>query len=358
MASTDQIIGAMTRRVGTSLDRIYVQYMEVPMIYIRCSSGNLGVRKNQRARLFIKPNVVLAVLIAFLSILLVQCNTDRWSNVRQRYPSFQVLPRIPGYGYGQPRWSPDGTQIVFLGAPGISIINRGGTQERSVTDRSLYAVSPDWSPDGSRIAFASRNNDKWDIYTMNVDGSNIMQLTYLEHAGAPKWSPDGERIAFNYKPAEKEDWGIYLMNTDGTNIIRLTHYPLVIGTFEWAPDSMSIVFSAVDESPIGQANLGKSHRVYHVKADGTDLRLLTKDKDGTLSLMWSPDGQAILFLSQASPVGFYLIGADGSGLRMVLDGLFCFDPSWSRKNNHLVCACMETPQVSRLCTVDMKDALK
>ena len=304
----------------------------------------------------------LFVALVFLILFLVQCKSDPWLDVKQRYPSFQLLPSIPGYQYRQPRWSPDGTQIAYMGVVDISIINSNGTQQRSVTDRSLLSVSPDWSPDGKRIAFALRNNGSWDIYTMNVDGSNIVQLTHLGNAGAPRWSPDGKRIAFNYKSGKKEDSGIYLMDTDGTNITQLTHYPLVVDPPEWSPDSMYIVFAAVDESPINErqtvtAGLNKSYMVYTVKVDGSDLRLLTKDRSGTYPV-WSPDGKSILFVSRASPGGFYLVGADGSGLRITLDAFTCDEPSWSWTNNRLVCACWETPQVSQLCTIDMKDVLK
>jgi Tol biopolymer transport system component len=53
------------------------------------------------------------------------------------------------------------------------------------------------SPDGSRVAFVSRATGNSDIWTQNVDGSDLRQLTNDEAADAwPIWSPDGEWIVF------------------------------------------------------------------------------------------------------------------------------------------------------------------
>ncbi len=59
-------------------------------------------------------------------------------------------------------------------------------------------AAPVLSPDGSRVAFMSRREgENWDVYVVNVDGSNLQRLT-KDNAqdGLPTWSPDGNAIAF------------------------------------------------------------------------------------------------------------------------------------------------------------------
>ena len=52
-------------------------------------------------------------------------------------------------------------------------------------------------PDGRQIAFVSDRTGQAEIWIANADGTNQIQLTSLENAGAPSWSPDGQKIVFS-----------------------------------------------------------------------------------------------------------------------------------------------------------------
>jgi serine/threonine protein kinase len=66
------------------------------------------------------------------------------------------------------------------------------------------------SPDGTRIAFVSIAAGHSDIWTQNVDGSDLRQLTNDEASDSwPVWSPDGQSIAFSsYREGRQETWRI------------------------------------------------------------------------------------------------------------------------------------------------------
>ena len=73
-----------------------------------------------------------------------------------------------------------------------------------------------------RIVFASNRDGDWDIYSMDVNGDNLVQLT--DHPASdeyPACSPDGRRIAFTSERGVTHD--LYVMDSDGNNVIRLTH---------------------------------------------------------------------------------------------------------------------------------------
>ncbi|MGZ9160397.1 MAG: serine hydrolase, partial [Candidatus Limnocylindrales bacterium] len=103
-----------------------------------------------------------------------------------------LLDRLVGY----PTWSPDGARIA--------VELRGDESHIGVLDVATGAVAelgrgyaPKWSPDGSRLAYVSGNDDALDIYVMDADGANLVQLTDdAAFDTFPIWSPDGTTIMF------------------------------------------------------------------------------------------------------------------------------------------------------------------
>ena len=98
---------------------------------------------------------------------------------------------------GFPRWSPDGTRVVFgasaAGEPAsIYWVARGDDQVHRVT-ASVPGLQwdgfPDWSPDGRWIVF-ERNGDRAQLYAVRPDGSGLTQLTDGSGFKAlPRWRP-------------------------------------------------------------------------------------------------------------------------------------------------------------------------
>ena len=124
-------------------------------------------------------------------------------------------------------WSPDGERILFQshrdGDWEIYVMNADGGDVVQLTDNEWWDLHPSWSSDGGRIVFTSdrENNRCAQIYVMNVDGSGVERLTYercTDHL--PALSPDGGRIVFTsqYGPG---DSGIFVMNADGSEVVRL-----------------------------------------------------------------------------------------------------------------------------------------
>ena len=164
------------------------------------------------------------------------------------------LTQSPERADGSPSWSPDGKQIVFhvfeQGIADIWVMSSDGGNPRNLTNHDALDSYPDWSPDGNQIVFESDRNMEqvfkfppWrnlDIYIMNADGTNPINLTNHPAADTqPAWSPDGLRIVFSsnrdgdWERNPKDNWEVYVMNADGTNPINLTNHPKWDSQVSW-----------------------------------------------------------------------------------------------------------------------------
>jgi Tol biopolymer transport system component/DNA-binding winged helix-turn-helix (wHTH) protein len=106
------------------------------------------------------------------------------------------------------------------------------------------ASLPHFSPDGRKIAFESTQSGYDEIWTVNSDGSDPAQLTFLNgQSGTPHWSYDGRFIAFDYRPANHSE--VYLMEVSG-GLPRIVHtVPGADNTVpSWSHDGKWLYFSS------------------------------------------------------------------------------------------------------------------
>jgi Tol biopolymer transport system component len=75
-------------------------------------------------------------------------------------------------------------------------MNADGTEQVQLTSGEEPNYRPAVSPDGSKVIFACSNDDHYDICLMNVDGSNVQNLTQSDiNELYPAWLSD-TTIAF------------------------------------------------------------------------------------------------------------------------------------------------------------------
>src|SRR6266853_1624628 len=157
-------------------------------------------------------------------------------------------------------WSPDGTKIGFQAGGDIYVINADGSSLVNVTNNAAADGGPVWSPDGGKIAFWTNRDGKDAIYVMNADGSGsaAQLINTAADDGAPVWSPDGTKIGF------EAGGDIYVMNADGSNPVNVTNSPDWNSGIVWSPDGRTIAFQTSSSSGFVE--------IWVVNADGSSLK--------------------------------------------------------------------------------------
>ncbi len=215
----------------------------------------------------------------------------------------------------------------------IYLMNADGSGQTRITNNSVRDDYPTWSPNGTKLAFVRQNGSTYSINLMNADGTNQTQLTtftlsntqpYPYERFGMSWSPDGKKIAF------QDSTDIFTINTDGSNRINLTNGQFVNYEPSWSPDSSKITF----------ARSIYSHGYYPntctMNADGGNVRQITncvgycEDR----SPAWSPDGGRIAITDDDQEnAGILLINPDGTNPQYNSYGL---KPKWSPDGTKIV----------------------
>ena len=234
-----------------------------------------------------------------------------------------------------PTWSPDGSKIAFVkqngGVFSINLINANGTNQTELTriipwntslPSQLFSMS--WSPDGAKIAF----QDSTDIFTINVDGSNRVNLTNGQFINyGPSWSPDGSRIAFARSPYSHGYYpNVCTMNADGSNVRQIASCQGYCATYapDWSPDSGRIAFTFNGDSDYD------AYTIALVNPDETNLQHIISG--GVEHPKWSPDGTKIVSYSGGYsniPSQIWVINRNGSGQTQLTNASSNnFHPDW------------------------------
>jgi Tol biopolymer transport system component len=247
--------------------------------------------------------------------------------------------RDDGVADKQPAFSPDGSRVAFMCSNEIYVTDADGSgTPRNLTNSPLLDWNPAWSHDGTRIVFQRRGSDNaFNIWTMNADGTNPVQLTSDGGNTQPAWSsplpsaPDG-KIVYRHSAAE-----LWTMNPDGSGSAELNFScptdngicDTSVGIPTFSPDGTKIAFDySGDIYWTSTAGGGNSTPILR-GGTNQDQEYPGDEKEAA----WSPDGTKIAFEHNGnvagSPYDIYTANADGSSTQATrITSLGSSNPDW------------------------------
>jgi TolB protein len=134
------------------------------------------------------------------------------------------------------RIGPDGN------SEGLFVVNTNGTGLKQITPADFDLSSfGDWSPQGNEIVFSRHITPDVhsSIWVVHTDGTGLHEIN-VQPASAcgganadpsalgcnePTWSPDGAKFAFTRSHNNDVDGEIYTVNVDGTGLAQVTDAP-------------------------------------------------------------------------------------------------------------------------------------
>jgi Tol biopolymer transport system component len=216
---------------------------------------------------------------------------------------------FPGEGW-EVSWSPDSTRIAdwitWNGDIGIYAIDG---QRLAVVPLpascQIGEVSPGWSLDGNAVVTTCE---------LPIDGETARPLPLADPRSSWDWvySPDGERVAYVSALGANP---LVMAEADGIEIRALDHPPGVrYHSPVWSPSGDQVAFTASPCCEDGFPNADSELRMVSV-ATGQVTTLAAEP--GVLPLRFSPDGDRVLFRSDA---GLSSVDTDGSNDRLLIPG--------------------------------------
>ena len=180
--------------------------------------------------------------------------------------------------------SPDGDRLLMTlsrsANPHIYEMNLATREMKRLTTRSdSVDSSAAYSPDGKYITFVSDRSGNPQVYIMEIATGKTQRLTRLNWCDTPRWSSSGEWITFAGRQSSSDNFDIYLVDITGSQLRQLTHDAGSNEDPTWSPDGRFIGFTSTR---------GGSRQIYVMDSDGSAPHIVANLPGNSYTPAWGP----------------------------------------------------------------------
>lgn len=190
--------------------------------------------------------------------------------------------------------SPDGLTLA-IDLQGIlwTMPSAGGTAKPITAGQQPEAREPSFSPDGTKIAFQGFSDSYFHIWTVNIDGSELKQITSgLYDDREPSWNGDGEAIVFaSDRDGTYDIWEIDIATGRET---KLTNHPDDEAHPHKSADGLRLLHTREIKNRYSEIVL-----VEYDGVDQSELSLMKSDRATYIRPAWNNDSTGFSYISQA-----------------------------------------------------------
>ncbi len=257
---------------------------------------------------------------------------------------------------GATQVSPDAQTVLFTvtrysmeankGVTNIYTIPVAGGEPTELTGNETNDFSPQWRPDGQKIGFLSTRSGNTQLWEMNIDGTNPMQVTKIEGGiNSFAYAPSGNRIMYTKNvQLEKKPTEIHpdmpKVNIRIANDMMYRHWNY------WRDGSFSHIFIA----PYSDGQIGEAKDIMEGEAWDAPMSPYFSDSD----IAWSPCGKVLAYackkyygknLATTTNSDIYLYHVDENLTENITEGMMGYDlhPTFSPDGKQVAWQSMETP---------------
>jgi TolB protein len=188
---------------------------------------------------------------------------------------------------------------------------------------AVTTMAPRFAPDGRQVVFTGGFSDAVELFLVDTDNGDLVQISDGGYNQFASFSPDGKQITFTCEGEQAIPMQICVMNVDGTGKTRVTDAKLIYEKPVFTPDGEHILVSAYRgaflRDMFGQTD---PYNIHLVSTDGLELRRIVSD-EREFAVAFSADGREIVYHTSdedtGHTTGIYVMNVDGSNRRRLGD---------------------------------------